>query len=173
MRIVNFSHDSMTRVMTDFPVVNFAYSSSNIPESPAYGVFVSQFICYARVCSKCDFLFWFQSYWSRDILHGNFSLLLGNSVVVIQTLFTNLTHQIKSNLCNICWMVGSVTVTYDWCPFIWGKSWRVLHVRQEMFTLSGTPDFTPFGEFMISPIHCIHITPYITEFVSFRTMFTA
>ena len=36
---------------------------------------------------------------------------------------------------------------------------------QEILTLSGTPDFTPFGEFMMSPIHYI----YITEFVSFRT----
>ena len=41
------------------------------------------------------------------------------------------------------------------------------HVGQEMLTLSGTPDFTPFGEFMISPIHYI----YITEFVSRMTMF--
>ena len=41
--------------MTDFPIVNFPYLSSNIPESPAYGVFVSQLIRYARVCSK--FLF--------------------------------------------------------------------------------------------------------------------
>ena len=34
------------------------YLSSNIPESPAYGVFVAQLIRYARVCSKDeDFLF--------------------------------------------------------------------------------------------------------------------
>ena len=33
---------------------------------------------------------------------------------------------------------------------------------------SRTPDFAPFGEFMISPIHYI----YITEFVSFRTTYT-
>ena len=36
----------------DFPIVNFPYLSSNIPESPAYGVFVSQFIRYTL-----DFLF--------------------------------------------------------------------------------------------------------------------
>ena len=30
-------------------------------------------------------------------------------------------------------------------------------MRQEMFTLSGTPDFTPFGEFKISPIHDIYV----------------
>ena len=35
-----------------FPIVHFPYLSSNIPESRAYGVFVSQLIRYARVCSK-------------------------------------------------------------------------------------------------------------------------
>ena len=38
-------------------MVNFPYLSNHIPESPAYGVFVSQLIRYARVCSKYDFLF--------------------------------------------------------------------------------------------------------------------
>ena len=98
-------------------------------------------------------LFWFQSYWGRDILHGNFRLLFWNTMVVIQTVFTNLTL-----LCHICWTVYSPTVTYDW--FIWGKSWRVPHVGQEMLTLSGTPDFTPFGEF----IYYMY-TLYITECV--------
>ena len=40
-----------------FPLVNFPHLSSNIPESPAYGVFVSQLIRYARVCWKYDVLF--------------------------------------------------------------------------------------------------------------------
>ena len=61
-------------------------------------------------------LFWFQIYWSRDILHRNFRLLFGNSMVVIQTLFTNSTP-----LCNICWRVCSLTVTYDWFAVILGK----------------------------------------------------
>ena len=39
--------------------------------------------------------------------------------------------------------------------------------RMEMLTLSGTPDFIPFGEFMISLIYSI----YITEFASLRTIF--
>ena len=30
-------------------------------------------------------------------------------------------------------------------------------MEQEIFTLSGTPVFTPFGELMISPIHYIYI----------------
>ena len=40
-----------------------------------------------------------------------------------------------------------------------------------MLTLSGTPDFTPFGEFMILLIRYTY-TLCITEFVSLRTMFT-
>ena len=52
--MVNFSHDSMTSVMIYFPTVNFPYLSGTIPESPAYGVFVSQLIRHARVCSKYD-----------------------------------------------------------------------------------------------------------------------
>ena len=56
------------------------------------------------LCSK--YLFWFKSYWSRDILHENFKLLFRNYMVVIRTLFTNLTL-----LCHICWKVCSPTVT--------------------------------------------------------------
>ena len=67
-----------------------------------------------------------------DILHGNFRLLFGNSMVVIQTLFTNLTP-----LCHICWRVCSPTVIYDWFPVILGRLWRVPHVGQKMLTLSG------------------------------------
>ena len=36
----------------NFPIINFPVLSSNIPASPAYGVFVSQMIRYARACSN-------------------------------------------------------------------------------------------------------------------------
>ena len=36
----------------NFPIVNFLFLSSNIPSAPAYGVYVSQLICYARACSN-------------------------------------------------------------------------------------------------------------------------
>ena len=85
-------------------------------------------------------IFGFQSYWNRYIPHGNFRLLFGNSMVVIQTLFTNLIP-----LCHyVEWSVHWLTVTYDWFPVVLSKSWRVSHVGQEMLTLSGTHDFTPF-----------------------------
>jgi hypothetical protein len=41
----------MTNVMVfDFAIVNFAFLCSNIPLSPAYGVYISQLIRYARAC---------------------------------------------------------------------------------------------------------------------------
>ena len=35
-----------------FPIVNFPFLSSNVPSAPAYGVYVSQLIRYARACSN-------------------------------------------------------------------------------------------------------------------------
>ena len=80
--LIIFTHASMTSVMTDFPVVNLLYLCSNISESPAYGVFVSQLIRYALVCSKYDdFLFrgsiLVSKLLKKDILHRNIRLLLG------------------------------------------------------------------------------------------------
>ena len=37
-----------------FPIVNFPHLSSNIPLSPAYGVYISQLIRYARACSTYE-----------------------------------------------------------------------------------------------------------------------
>ena len=36
----------------NFHITNFPFLSSNIPTSPAYGVFISQLIRYARACSS-------------------------------------------------------------------------------------------------------------------------
>jgi hypothetical protein len=38
----------------NFAIVNFPYICSNIPLSPAYGVYISQLIRYARACSTYD-----------------------------------------------------------------------------------------------------------------------
>ena len=35
-----------------FPIVKFPCLSSNIPSAPAYGVYVSQIVSYARACCK-------------------------------------------------------------------------------------------------------------------------
>ena len=36
----------------NFPIVNFPFLSSNIPSAPAYNVYISQLICYARARSN-------------------------------------------------------------------------------------------------------------------------
>ena len=38
----------------NFHITNFPFLSSNIPSSPAYGVFISQIIRYARACSSYE-----------------------------------------------------------------------------------------------------------------------
>jgi hypothetical protein len=43
----------------NFSIVNFSYLYSNIPSSPAYGVYISQLIRYARARSSYEqFLYW-------------------------------------------------------------------------------------------------------------------
>ena len=66
--------------------------------------------------------------------------------------------------CQIC--------SYIHMKLIFNLSFRYIDDVQKILTLSGTPDFTPFGEFMISPIHytCIYIIYY--WICQFRTMFT-
>ena len=40
-----------------FRIVNFPHMGSNIPGNPAYGVYISQLVRYARICrSKVDFI---------------------------------------------------------------------------------------------------------------------
>ena len=40
------------RLIFNFPIVNFPFLSSNIPSAPAYGIYVSQLIRYARAYSN-------------------------------------------------------------------------------------------------------------------------
>ena len=49
-------HTSLFDKLNDFNfhITNFPFLSSNIPSSPAYGVFISQLIRYARACSSYE-----------------------------------------------------------------------------------------------------------------------
>ena len=38
----------------DFEIVNFPFLDGDVPRSPSYGVYISQFIRFARVCSNVD-----------------------------------------------------------------------------------------------------------------------
>jgi hypothetical protein len=59
MRLCLLNIDSNDRLTTtlydkrddfDFAIVEFPFLCGNIPLSPAYGVYISQFIRYARAC---------------------------------------------------------------------------------------------------------------------------
>ena len=38
----------------NFEIVNFPFLDGDVPRSPSYGVYISQLIRYARVCSHVD-----------------------------------------------------------------------------------------------------------------------
>ena len=45
----------MINVMTfNFDIVNFPFLDGNVPRRPSYGVYISQLIRFARVCSHVD-----------------------------------------------------------------------------------------------------------------------
>ena len=39
---------------SDFEIVNFPFLDGDVPRSPTYGVYISQLIRFARVCSNID-----------------------------------------------------------------------------------------------------------------------
>ena len=95
MNMANFSQASVydKRDDFDFPIVKFPYLSSNIPESPTYGVFVSQLIRYARVCSKYeDFLFRGSILVSKLMKKGYSSQKLQTTFRKCYGLYTDLIH---------------------------------------------------------------------------------
>ena len=59
-----------------FRIVNFPHMDSNIPANPAYGVYISQLVRYARICtSKLDFIHRLRCLSSR-LLQQGFKLTL-------------------------------------------------------------------------------------------------
>ena len=38
----------------NFEIVKFLFLDGDVPHSPSYGVYISQRICFARVCSNFD-----------------------------------------------------------------------------------------------------------------------
>ena len=91
--------------------------------------------------------------WFKVIEAGYSSRKLQTTFRNVYGRHTDIVDKFDTSMWHICWRVWSPNATYDWFPVILCKSWRVPHVGQETLTLSGTPDFTNFGEFMISPIH--------------------
>ena len=53
-QMVLFPPKFMTKVMTDFDIVNLPFLDVDIPHRPSYGVYISQLIRFARVCSHVE-----------------------------------------------------------------------------------------------------------------------
>ena len=86
IRMVSFTHDSMTSVMNEFPIVHFA------------GIPCIWCFCFT-FDTLCSGLFEIWRFSVQRVHSGikDFRLLIGNYMVIVQTLFTNFTL-----LCHIC-----------------------------------------------------------------------
>ena len=85
-----------------FHVVNFLFMSSNIPSAPAYGVYASQLIRYARCCSNySDFLSRHRALVTRLLSQGHKVNRLSNTFKKFYGRHTDLVRQYKKNVCQM------------------------------------------------------------------------
>ena len=85
-----------------FHIVNFPFMSSNIPSAPAYGVYASQLIRYARCCSNySDFLLRHRALVTRLLSQGYKVNRLSNTFKKFYGRHTDLVGQYKKNVCQM------------------------------------------------------------------------
>ena len=81
----------------NFHITNFPFLGSNIPSSPAYGVFISQLIRYARADPRMNVLFWGPgdfpvSFSNRDTSRNAWNRHSGSFMVDTGILFSNMKY---------------------------------------------------------------------------------
>ena len=85
-----------------FHIVNFPFMSSNIPSAPAYGVYASQLIRYARCCSNySDFLLCYRALVTRLLSQGYKVNRLSNIFKKFYGRHMDLVGQYKKNVCQM------------------------------------------------------------------------
>ena len=85
-----------------FRIVNFPFMSSNIPSAPAYGVYASQLVRYARCCSNySDFLIRHRALVKRLLSQGYKVNRLSNTFKKFYGRHTDLVGQYKKNVCQM------------------------------------------------------------------------
>ena len=90
------------RDMFGFHTVNFPFMSSNIPSAPAYGVYASQLIRYARCCSNySDFLSRHRALVTRLLSQGYKVNRPSNIFKKFYGRHTDLVRQYKKNVCQM------------------------------------------------------------------------
>ena len=85
-----------------FHIVNFPFMSSNIPSAPAYGVYASHLVRYARCCSNySDFLIRHRALVKRLLSQGYKVNRLSNTFKKFYGRHTDLVGQYKKNVCQM------------------------------------------------------------------------
>ena len=85
-----------------FHIVNFPFMSSNIPSAPAYGVYASQLIRYARCCSNySDFLSRHRALVTRRLSQGYKVNRLSNTFKKFYGRHTDPAGQYKKSVCQM------------------------------------------------------------------------
>ena len=85
-----------------FHIVNFPFKSSNIPSAPAYGVYASQLVRYARCCSSySDFLIRHRALVKRLLSQGYKVNRSSNTFKKFYGRHTDLVGQYKKNVCQM------------------------------------------------------------------------
>ena len=85
-----------------FHIINFLFMSSNISSAPAYGVYVSQLICYAYCCSNySDFLSRHRTLMTRLLSQGYKINHLSITFKKFHGRHTDLVEQYRKNVCQI------------------------------------------------------------------------
>ena len=85
-----------------FHIVNFPFMSSNIPSAPAYGVYASQLIHYARCCSNySDFLSRHRALVTRLLSQDYKVNCLSNTFKKFYGRHTDLVGQYKKSVCQM------------------------------------------------------------------------
>ena len=103
-----------------FHIVNFPFMSSNIPSAPAYGVYASQLIHYARCCSNySDFLLHHRAIVTRLLSQGYKVNRLSNTFKKFYGRHKDLVGQYKKNVCQMFADSISWNDFYFWCICRW------------------------------------------------------
>ena len=77
-----------------FDIINYPYIDSNIPSSPAYGVYISRLVAFARACSNLqDFVF-------RHDLLARKLVSQGYNIKILRKSFTKFTEKHYDLVCN-------------------------------------------------------------------------
>ena len=86
----------------NFHITNFPFLCSNISASPAYGVFISKLIRYARLASRIDVLFW-----GRHDFQISFSIRQGTLEIVIEDILWSIRGSYQT-IVPLSWMLNHI-----------------------------------------------------------------